>query len=449
MAEARGGRWDADALGGGASAFSEGGGGLPAQMLGGAVPVSGGGGLPAQMRGGAGTVLVSGGGGLPAQMRGGAVPVSGGGGLPAQMRGGVPVSLSSSPSGASEGGGGDGGRIPRVGGTDLSQAQAEAVDDVVPSSAAPAEQIGGGDIACSSPRVEDWSDMVHEGLVVVFRYLSVKDRIVVGAVCRSWRRASLDPGCWREADLTPLPLWTEGSKNVFFDVLLTRSKGQLRKLSADLYPAKCLDRIWRECPLLEDLRFLRCSCAIEEAPLEQLSAGLLSHLRVLKLNKLDILQTWDSETRVLATADALVIAIARGCKQLVSLSLNGDYTQFTDTAVEAIVEHLPRLERLGLSGSVITDASLALIGAQLKSLRKLKALCCWDLTDEGVSALKSARKDLKVLTSSCRSSLDSGDSDGLDIDYEEWYEEYDDFDGEVECDYDDQEYDDDDERGGW
>ncbi|GBG67481.1 hypothetical protein CBR_g616 [Chara braunii] len=156
-----------------------------------------------------------------------------------------------------------------------------------------------------------------------------------------------------------------------------------------------------QCPLLEELRFMS-SFEIEGMPRKWFAAGALCGLRVLEVQEFyfeegeEILRGAVTEYRS-SMADALVIAIAKGCPQLSVLLLNGLHTGITDKAVRGIEQFLPRLERLGICGSSITDGGLALIGKKLESLRELRVQYCTLMTARGVLELAAEREDLVVI----------------------------------------------------
>ncbi|GBG67482.1 hypothetical protein CBR_g617 [Chara braunii] len=182
-----------------------------------------------------------------------------------------------------------------------------------------------------------------------------------------------------------------------------RSKGQLRKLFAEQFLFWHFnDMILQgQCPLLEELRFTTI-WKIDEMPSSWFESGGLSRLRVLDVREL-FSEQGDATERGLPSeyrsrrADSLVTAIARGCPLLAALSLNGLHTGITDEALKVIEEFLPRLERLGIGGSSITDAGLASIGTKLNSLRELTVQYCTRMTWSGVGMLQAQREDLVVI----------------------------------------------------
>ncbi|KAL3686982.1 hypothetical protein R1sor_013291 [Riccia sorocarpa] len=96
----------------------------------------------------------------------------------------------------------------------------------------------------SSPNSEDldtrnhdvrkisWAEVPPDTLVEVFRWLSVEDRLrTLPQICKAWRKASLDPGCWQFVDLTE---WCEDQsgevKDRMVKLVVERSYGGLQEL---------------------------------------------------------------------------------------------------------------------------------------------------------------------------------------------------------------------------
>ncbi|GBG71264.1 hypothetical protein CBR_g8685 [Chara braunii] len=116
----------------------------------------------------------------------------------------------------------------------------------------------------------DWGDLEHDALVLIFSFLSyVQQRIRVGAVCKSWHRASLDPGCWKEPDARlwfgvgawhstswQSASWRIASCKSAARTAVIRAQGQLISLSTWDCDPDVLDLIGRNCPLLERLDLL-------------------------------------------------------------------------------------------------------------------------------------------------------------------------------------------------
>ncbi|GBG79472.1 hypothetical protein CBR_g29618 [Chara braunii] len=305
----------------------------------------------------------------------------------------------------------------------------------------------------------DWSGFIHEGLVRIFSFLPVKDRFRAGAVCKNWRAASLDPGCWTEAILDyddEIPTATAAARldrdssskclAPLLQAVIQRSKGRLRKLSMTDCDLTFLDSITLGgCPLLEELRFARTFLCPDT-----LSLSGLPRLRSLDLRNTIAFRDFDwhehledvgevgdevgqvagevghvdgvgevgdgagggggggggghgrevgRRRKIVYRRRDLVQAVVEDCPNLVSLLLDGVIMGVSDADMRVIMEGLPNLERLGMAGGIVSDYSLEILEQNPKYLAQLRLLCldnCTQITKEGVERLQAARKHLQI-----------------------------------------------------
>ncbi|GBG75404.1 hypothetical protein CBR_g20034 [Chara braunii] len=238
---------------------------------------------------------------------------------------------------------------------------------------------------------------------------------MVGSVCQKWWRASLDPGCWREADLMDVKakISVRAPRAV-----IGRSRGQLRSLSIRFCNDWLLEDIGKHCPLLEKVKIDE----VEEGDLTFLNKSFSPSIDSIKLfvqgcrqlRSLNIFfVVWVVHCREEFTE--MVRVLISGFPNLVSLYLDVSAVRCTEVGtvvssevlkididdIRFIIEHLPNLECLVLKRAQVTDTVLDVIGRGMPNLRSLSLLYCGYLTGEGLRALQAARKDLHVTMKGC------------------------------------------------
>ncbi|GBG88700.1 hypothetical protein CBR_g48229 [Chara braunii] len=236
--------------------------------------------------------------------------------------------------------------------------------------------------------VRDWSNLPTDVLVLIFSRLDVRDRCRAASVCQGWRCASLDPACWRQADLMSI-VDSEHAEEVARGIIL-RSRGQVRCLSLPEFSDSTLECIGKHCPLLEKVKLCSlwrrwrlgsCDASIESF---QLFVEGCPQLRSLDLGL--------GEYELLDFVKILV----SGFPNLVSLHLYA--FEIDSDVVRLIVEHLPRLQTLAFQGADLMDEDLSLIAHGLRSLRYLYLGHDDNLPHRAIEKMRSARPDITIST---------------------------------------------------
>ncbi|RWW14279.1 hypothetical protein BHE74_00013256, partial [Ensete ventricosum] len=192
-----------------------------------------------------------------------------------------------------------------------------------------------------------WEEMEEDCLVNIFRRLSLVDLTVAAPlVCRSWRKASLDPLCWSVLDFRGMDFmpWSDLCKSLAAWLSVRRpSFTGLLKLAAA-----------RSKGAARELRF----------PLEP-------HLPEL-VGKWKELERLEMESKPSSFLE-LVKQISLTCKRFSGLAMSGSI-KIED--VSAIVDYLPRIKTLCLHGSYLPKEKLLAILSGSRELEKLSVTDC-------------------------------------------------------------------------
>ncbi|GBG75408.1 hypothetical protein CBR_g20038 [Chara braunii] len=263
----------------------------------------------------------------------------------------------------------------------------------------------------------DWSSLPTDVLAVILSFLPIRERFRAWIVCERWRCASVDPVCWRQADLMDMKddeISAEATRAV-----IVRSRGQLRSLSLRFCDDGLLQYIGAHCPLLEKIK-------IDEMEGDDFSRMIKNRFRP-SIRSIKIFVDGCRQLRSLhlfaelevgrEELSEIVRVLLSGSPHLVSLYLDVSTIcrrrlierarvrswlfEMDIDDLRFMIEHLPNLETLGLRHACVTDAVLDLIGKDMQSLRSLFLQYCSYLTWEGLRALQSARKDLHVTMKNC------------------------------------------------
>ncbi|WOL17439.1 F-box/LRR-repeat protein [Canna indica] len=230
-----------------------------------------------------------------------------------------------------------------------------------------------------------WEDLETDCLVKVFERLGVED-LAAGAslVCRSWRRASLSPECWKILDFQRIDFMPWGSfasrfKNQmkaasplprlsfrsFLEFAVRRSQRSAVELA---FPSGCMGmaniddvvHIADECPRLEVLVLPKLSPEEEERV-----PGLVakwSHLRCLEM------------ARKPCCFLELLTQISFNCRSFEALKMSSGWISKEDALT--ITSLVPRLKHFGLSNGYICKEEMMVILEGCKELRIFEAVNC-------------------------------------------------------------------------
>lgn len=107
-----------------------------------------------------------------------------------------------------------------------------------------------------------------------------------------------------------------------------------------------------------------------------------------------------------SVTDQLLVALGENCKSLTSINLRS-CTPFTAAGLQALLQGCPLIERLELSGEVVTDEMLQIIAEHGQNLKEIILPYCPNITDAGVLPI-IVKFPLKVLDlTSCKEISDN------------------------------------------
>lgn len=260
-----------------------------------------------------------------------------------------------------------------------------------------------------------WADLTYEALVEIMKRVGFEELYVgVPLVCKAWRAASLDRGCWERVHMEPCfrnrtetIAWWEPAFEAKVDYMLKlavdRSAGSLLELStrhcsnsavsylASLCPSvrlisvassrgvtdSSICQLAKACPQLEHLDVSECQ-NVTITSLEQIGLNCKS-LMVLKRNR--FIGDYDparksrlppeySRTSSPANADAEVLVIATLMPNLQHLELR--HSKLSDQGLVSLVDGCTNLEYLDLTGCLnLTRRALDEAPARLPNLKEL------------------------------------------------------------------------------
>lgn len=234
-----------------------------------------------------------------------------------------------------------------------------------------------------------WDELIPDALGLIFRKLSLQEILtVVPRVCKSWGRAVSGPYCWQEIDIEE---WSQKHKPSHLDrmlrILITRSCGSLRELTATGIPNDILPFIAEHAGSLKALRMPRSE--ISDSIVEQV-AGRLSTITFLDVSYC---------TKISVPA---LEAIGKHCKLLLGLCRNmelstqADKLQHEDEAL-AIAATMPKLKHLEMAYHLlISTESVLKILSSCPDLEFMNLTGCWDVKLDS-NFLKEKFPKVKVL----------------------------------------------------
>ncbi|CAL9758367.1 unnamed protein product [Musa acuminata subsp. burmannicoides] len=227
-----------------------------------------------------------------------------------------------------------------------------------------------------------WEEMPVDCLVDIFRRLGLHDlTLSVPFVCRCWRRASLDPGCWRRLDFRSLDLmpWSHFSRSftscyrlsslsfsAFMRFVVARSRGSAAELLFPLsFGASIQDLTFvsMKCPRLKRLA-LPDNFMLEDDLLIPELVGRWRDLEQLEM-----------ETKPSSFLEMIAV-IGRNCSRFGRLKVRG---LIGKEDAKAIVDRLPDLNHLELSKSYLTKEELVVIVNGCRKLERLTVKDCLGL----------------------------------------------------------------------
>lgn len=175
-------------------------------------------------------------------------------------------------------------------------------------------------------------------MLKIFNYARVQDRERAAAVCKQWRRVSLDPSLWKRLDL---------SERAIARHMTVRDKTLIR---------------------------------------------FVSRLRPSIINHIDL-----SGHSCRHLTNVSLFHIARHCSTIQSLNISG-CKKITNTGIEVVVRHCLYLEVLELAKcNRITTHGLNLALRRVKLLRRLNVACCTWITDATLMNVAQHCRKLSVL----------------------------------------------------
>jgi len=234
-----------------------------------------------------------------------------------------------------------------------------------------------------------WDELIPDVLGLIFSKLCLQDRLtVVPRICKSWNKVVLGPYCWQEIDIDE---WSEQCMPYQLDrmleMLITRSSGSLRKLSATRFHNDAMfPFIADHAPSLQTLRLPRSS--LSDTIVEQI-AGRLSMVTFLDLSYCGKI-----------SASALEI-VGIKCKSLVGLCRNMHPLDEADKDAQenearTIATTMPKLKHLEMAYHHIGTENALKILSSCTDLEYMDLRGCWDV-DLDEKLLKDKFSKVKVL----------------------------------------------------
>lgn len=261
-----------------------------------------------------------------------------------------------------------------------------------------------------------WADLTYEALVEIMKRVGFEELYLgVPLVCKAWRAASLDRGCWKCVHMEPCfearsetAAWWQPSFEAKVDYMLKlavdRSAGCLLELSTRhcsnsalaYLAARCSSvrlvsvassrgiadlsvcQLAKACPQLEHLDVSECQ-SVTILSLEQVGLHCKS-LTVLKRNR--FIGDYDparksrlppeySRTSSPASADAEALVLANLMPSLKHLELR--HSKLSDQGLVSLIDGCSHLEYLDLTGcSNLTRRALDEATARLPNLKELR-----------------------------------------------------------------------------
>ncbi|KAG0467110.1 hypothetical protein HPP92_018102 [Vanilla planifolia] len=232
-----------------------------------------------------------------------------------------------------------------------------------------------------------WENMEFDCLVSIFSLLRLDDLTAsIPFVCKSWSQAASDPACWRTLDFRPLDLKPSSTfaKRLasqysvprytfsgFLKLAMALSRGAAFELCfSPLFPAsmEVLARACADCPRLRVLGLPRIGSDDEGR-----FVGMLG-----KWKELERLEMESKPSRL----PEMVKEIGLRCSRFQGLKVRG---WIKNEDVAAILDFLPNLQSLDLSGCRVEKAQLLRVTDGCQELKLLSVKDCFGLeVDEEV-----------------------------------------------------------------
>nr|AGE81787.1 F-box and leucine-rich repeat protein 12 [Xenopus laevis] len=248
-------------------------------------------------------------------------------------------------------------------------------------------------------------------LLEVLSFLSIRDLVRSGRVCKRWRRLIMDKTLWRHINLTPYKLnsktlWHLIRHKFVASLQTLKLKGMLQSVKKQefLTPA-ILQEMEKRFPHLKTLH-------LEQTNLHSLSYYYFpSTLKTLELSQcelpMNLFKAPPNKGRTFPKLEHLFLSnvssfsnhhVETICSYsaLKTLSLCGTY-RVKDVGIQKSLPFLRGLEHLKLQGCDISDITLHLIGCHLKHLRTLALTDISSLTDAGLACLSGVKTLEKLL----------------------------------------------------
>ncbi|THU65790.1 hypothetical protein C4D60_Mb05t07360 [Musa balbisiana] len=223
-----------------------------------------------------------------------------------------------------------------------------------------------------------WEEMPVDCLVAVFRRLGLDDlSVAVPFVCKSWLRASMDPGCWKVLNFHHLDFlpWSSFARRFmarhalrsfsfsgFMKVAVARSHGSAVELRfPPVFGASLQDLVYAsiKCPRLRILSLPDLTLA-DEAHIPEM------------VGKWKDLERLEMGTKP-STFSTMVSEISRNCDNFTALRVSGSIEK---EDAWAVVNSLPELKHLELCKSYLTKAELMVIMNGCRKLERLSVRNC-------------------------------------------------------------------------
>ncbi|KAE8619762.1 hypothetical protein XENTR_v10009963 [Xenopus tropicalis] len=242
-------------------------------------------------------------------------------------------------------------------------------------------------------------------LLEVLSFLSIRDLVRSGRVCKRWRTLVMDKTLWRHINLTPYKLDSKTLwhlvRHKFVPSLQTlKLRGTLRSVKKqEFLTMAVLKEIESRFHNLETLH-------LEQTNLHSLSyCHFPSTLKTLQLNQCELPANWfktpPNKGRTFPKLEHLFLNSVPSFSNhhleticslsaLKTLSLCGTY-RVTDAGIPDSLPHLKGLEHLKLQGCYISDITLHLIGCHLKHLQTLALTDVSSVSDAGLACLSSVK----------------------------------------------------------
>ncbi|KAL3686985.1 hypothetical protein R1sor_013294 [Riccia sorocarpa] len=211
-----------------------------------------------------------------------------------------------------------------------------------------------------------WAELSADTLVEVFKWLPVKDRLrIVPQVCKAWRKASFDPGCWRVVDLKE---WCRDNVAGNIDRMVALVVG-------------------RSCGGIQELRL---ACLQGDASLQFLTQSGLSSLKTLCIPGSEVTENGLCElvlslpslvhldiSKCSAISSRGLEVIGQACRSLRRLDrvmwpMRTWPFVLDDSEAMAIAKNMPKLKHLKMSFDWVSDSSFDIIQDSCPDLEVLE-----------------------------------------------------------------------------